>query len=71
MPNMAPTQTTTLDSEDKIEIIFGAIGASLALLAVLFAAATWKLQRRRDRARHSMSKGISNRCIINLFSDKY
>lgn len=47
---MPPTLPTTgfLSPGDQIEITFGAVGAFLALLAVLFAAATWSLQRRRS-----------------------
>lgn len=44
---MAPISNRALNPGDEIEIIFGAIGAFLALLAVMFAGATWNLQRRR------------------------
>jgi hypothetical protein len=46
MPPTLP-KTSVLSPGDQIEITFGAVGAFLALLAVLFAAATWSLQRRR------------------------
>lgn len=43
---------SALQAGDRIEITFGAIGAFLALLAVIFAGATWSLQRRAMQRRN-------------------
>jgi hypothetical protein len=43
---MAPAH---LDTGDDINLIFGLLSAILALLAIAFTAATWKLQRQAQR----------------------
>jgi hypothetical protein len=43
---MAPLKEAQQATSDKINIIFGVIAAILALLAVYFGAASWKLQKR-------------------------
>lgn len=52
--NMPPLASRGLSPENRIDVIFGVIASLLACIAVGFAAAAWKGQRRRTMDREGM-----------------